>query len=222
MLDFGFYNLDCMEWMKEFPNNFFDLAIVDPQYGIDINMNAGLKKGQKKKHEQKDWDLSPPDKAYFDGLFRVSKEQIIFGGNYFELPPSRGWIVWDKGNGFKGRSYGEAELAWTSFDRNTKIFQHDPLARGDYKGKIHPCQKPVPLYSWILQNYAKPNYKIIDTHTGSASSLIACHNAGLDFVGFETDKEYYDKAKKRLKQEQAQMIMRFDVTPEPEQISMNL
>lgn len=126
------------------------------------------------------------------------------------MPSARCWLVWDKGEGFYGRTYAEAELAWTSFDQNVRIFKRDPLARGDYNGKIHPTQKPVALYSWIFARYAKPGYKILDTHLGSGSSRIAAYDAGLDFVGYEIDKEYFDKQEERFAAHTAQMNLFID------------
>ena len=141
---------------------------------------------------KKNWDSEIPGKEYFEELFRVSKNQIIWGGNYFGLPPTRCFLVWDKGEGFYNRTFAECELAWTSFDLNTVKFKHDPLAKGDYKGKIHPTQKPVQLYKWLLQNYAKAGDKILDTHLGSGSSRIAAHKLGFEFVGCELDKDYFE------------------------------
>jgi len=196
-----------MDGMAQFPDKYFQLAICDPPYGININMNMGRRKNERKKHADKAWDDSTPDEAYFRELFRVSENQIIWGGNYFKLPPTRCMIVWDKGEGFYNRKYAEAELAWTSFDKNVKIYKRDPLAKGDYRGKIHPTQKPITLYRWLLQHYAKPGDKILDTHVGSASSLIACHQMGFDFVGFEIDPDYYQAATKRLERARAQVSM---------------
>lgn len=121
------------------------------------------------------------------------------------MPPTRCYLVWDKGAGFRGRSYAEAELAWTSFDSNLRIFERDPLANRDYCGKIHPTQKPVALYDWIFKNYAKPGYKILDTHLGSGSSRIAAYKAGLDFVGFEIDRDYFEAQEKRFEEYTAQI-----------------
>ena len=186
-----------MVGMARYPDKHFDLAIVDPPYGINMDGgNVGYKGFNN--FEKKGWDAKHPDTEYFDELKRVSKNQIIWGGNYFPLPPSRCFLVWDKGEGFYNRTYAEAELAWTSFDKNVKLFKRDPLAKGDYKGKIHPTQKPVALYKWLLTNYAKQGDKILDTHVGSASSLIACYDMGFDAVGFELDKDYYEKSKQRL------------------------
>ena len=198
------HNCDCMDYMKTLEDKAFDLAIVDPPYGIGW---ATETKGKwvASRLPKKDWDKLAPENNYFKELRRVSDNQIVFGGNYFkELWPTRGFIVWDKGAGFKGRSYAESELAWTSFDKNSKIITHDPLANKDYVGKIHPTQKPVKLYDWLLANYAKPGDKILDTHLGSGSSAIAAHYAGYDFVGCELDKDYFEAAKKRFNEETRQ------------------
>ena len=198
-----FYNMDCMDGMREFPDKYFDPAIVDPPYGIGMDGgNVGYKGFNTFK--KKGWDHSIPPQSYFDELRRVSQNQIIWGGNYFPLPPSRCFLIWDKGAGFKGRSYAEAEIAWTSFDANIRIYTHDPLCSGDYRGKIHPTQKPIALYEWLLKNYAKPGDTILDTHVGSASSLIACYEMGFDYIGFEIDKEYFDAASERLEAYQSQ------------------
>lgn len=193
--------MDCMDGMKEFPDKYFELAIVDPPYGININMNMGLKKGQKKKREQKKWDACIPDNEYFKELFRVSKNQIIWGGNYFPLNPTRCFIVWDKGESMYGRSFAECELAWSSFDQSARIHKLNPMDAN----RIHPTQKPVALYEWLLQKYAAKGDKILDTHVGSASSLIACHNLDFDYVGFEKDKDYFNDATERLEKVKAQV-----------------
>lgn len=190
------YNVDCMEAMRQIPDKYFNLAVVDPPYGIGMDGgNVGYKGANN--FTKKGWDKSPPPPEYFVELFRVSENQIIFGGNYFNLPPTRCFVVWDKGAGFRGRSYAEAELAWTSFDRNARIYTRDPLCNGDYKGKIHQTQKPVALYSWIFSKFAKPGDKILDTHLGSGSSRIAAYEANLDFIGFEIDTEYFEEQEKR-------------------------
>jgi site-specific DNA-methyltransferase (adenine-specific) len=200
------YLMDCIEGMKRYPDKYFDLAVVDPPYGIGMDGgNVGYKGFNN--FEKKNWDKEIPSKEYFEELFRVSKNQVIFGGNYFDLPPTRCFLVWDKGEGFYNRTYAECELAWTSFDANTVKIKHDPLAKGDYKGKIHPCQKPVTIYRWILQQYAKEGMKILDTHLGSGSSRIAAHKAGLDFVGFEIDREYYTSSNKRFTNYVAQGVL---------------
>ncbi|NCD04471.1 MAG: site-specific DNA-methyltransferase [Clostridia bacterium] len=205
----GFHNMDCMEGMKQIPDKYFDLAIVDPPYGIGMDGgNVGYKGFNN--FEKKGWDAKPPDRKYFDELKRVSRNQIIWGGNYYNLEPTRCYLIWDKGEGFYNRTYAEAELAWTSFDKNVKIFKRDPLAKGDYRGKIHPTQKPVALYKWLLTNYAKPGDKILDTHVGSASSLIACHDLGFEYLGFELDEDYYRMAIERLEKHKSQLNMFID------------
>ena len=201
MLDFGFYNMDCMLGMKEFPDKYFDLAIVDPPYGININHNMGRRKGDKKSNYSKAyWDKSTPDESYFKELFRVSKQQIIWGGNYFSLPPTKCFIVWRKPNITENISFSMCEYAWTNFNNVAKEW----VGLSHEKDRIHATQKPVALYEWLLTRFAKDNDIILDTHVGSASSLIACHNTGHKFVGFELDPVYFEKAKKRLESEQAQ------------------
>jgi len=198
------YLEDCVTALKRYADNHFDLAIVDPPYGIGMDGgNVGYKGFNN--FEKKDWDKEIPNAEYFTELFRVSKNQVIFGGNYFGLPPTRCYLVWDKGEGFYNRTYAECELAWTSFDANTCKIKYDPLAKGDYKGKIHPCQKPVTVYDWILQKYAKPNDLILDTHLGSGSSRIAAYKGGFNFVGFEIDQEYYEKQEKRFNDFKSQL-----------------
>ena len=199
-------NCDCMEYMATVPDKYFDLAIVDPPYGIGMDGGCVGYKGFNV-FEKKSWDSKTPDDDYFQELQRVSKHQIVWGGNYFNLPPSRCFLIWDKGAGFKDRTYAECELAWTSFDANAKIYKRDPLACGDYKGKIHPTQKPVKLYEWLLTNYAKKGQKILDTHLGSGSSAIAAHYFGVDFVGCELDKDYFEAAKARFDMATKQLAM---------------
>ena len=195
------YNQDCMEAMAGFDDNQFDLAIVDPPYGIDAGkMTMGSGKHQFKKG--KDWDSSVPSDKYFKELFRVSKEQIIWGGNYFNLPLNNNWIIWDKLN--PNLSFSEAELAWCSIKNNIRIFKRLSTLP-DYDGvKRHPTQKPIKLYEWLLIKYAKDGDKILDTHLGSGSIAIACHNLGFDLTACELDKDYYDAAMKRIEQHKAQ------------------
>lgn len=197
------HNLDCLKAMREMPDKSFDLAIVDPEYGINASSGGVGGKYLRLKFEsgqftKKNWDNKPPSAEYFEQLFRVSKSQIIWGGNYFSLPPSKCFIVWDKGAGFRNRSFAECELAWSNLSKNTKIFNYDPLAKGDYQNKIHETQKPVALYKWLLQNYAKPGDRILDTHLGSGSSRIAAYDLGFDFVGFELDKNYFEAGNERF------------------------
>ena len=197
------YNCDCMEYMKGIPDNYYDLAIVDPPYGINVNMNAGRKKDTKsKKRTIKKWDNNIPSQKYFDELFRISNNQIIWGANYMVdkiNKNSRGWIFWDKCVA-SGCSFSDGELAWTSFD---KILKKAVIPYSGFIGmegeKFHPTTKPVKLYEWLLRNYAKPTDKIIDTHFGSCSIGIACHNFGCSLDACEIDEEYFDKAYKRLR-----------------------
>lgn len=203
-------NVDCMEYMRTAPDKYFDLAIVDPPYGIDVakmNMGAGAGKNcskiQNRKWKPKDWDSATPGEDYFAELFRVSSRQIIWGGNYFDLPPSQYFAIWDKGEGMRGRSFAEGEYAWVSHG-GTRIKQINPVD----KDRFHPTQKPVKLYEWLLANYAKPGQKILDTHLGSGSSAIAAHYFGVgEFVGCELDADYYDAAKARFAKETAQIDM---------------
>lgn len=191
--------MDLETGLPSYPDKFFDLAIVDPPYGININMNMGRKKGQFKKHSEKDWDKATPDDKYFKELFRVSKNQIVWGGNYYPLPLTKAWIFWDKQVPL-GVSFADGELAWTSFNKTlVKAKLNYSGFRGmDSGGKVHPTQKPIALYRWLLENYAKPGQLILDTHVGSASSLIACESMGFDYVGFEIDPDYYAVAKNRM------------------------
>jgi site-specific DNA-methyltransferase (adenine-specific) len=204
-----------MKLMARYPDNHFDLAIVDPPYGIGID---GQKKSisknanhNRKEHVKKNWDNEIPNKEYFKQLKRVSKNQIIFGGNYMvkNIEPSKGWIVWDKGQ--HGLTMSDGELIYSSFNKPTRIVE---INRGFIsenglliKGSIHPTQKPLKLYEWILMNYAKEGDKILDTHLGSGSIALACHNLKYDLTGCELDKEYYDAAMLRLKQHQKQLTM---------------
>ena len=196
------YNMDCMEGMAAFPDKFFDLAIVDPQYGIDVaNMNMGIGKSKKaskaknRKWVAKDWDKEPPTQDFFIELFRVSKNHIIWGGNYFNLGPCKHYIIWDKEMP-NGLSFADCEMAWTSFDRAPKMFRYSAYL--DKADKIHPTQKPIALYKWLLENYAKPGDKIVDTHLGSQSSRIAAYKLGFDFWGYEIDKDYFEQGDKRF------------------------
>ena len=203
MLDFGFYNMDCMEGMKEFPDKYFDLAVVDPPYGLKRFKHGGSvinKYGDNKGQ----WNNTKPPAEYFDELFRVSKDQIIWGGNNFQLPPTEYFIIWDKVNP-QDFSFAQCELAWTSKKVPAKIFTYN--SQNESRERIHPTQKPVVLYEWILNRYAKPGDIILDTHVGSASSLIACHNLNHKYVGFEIDPDYYKLAKKRLDAEEAQQTI---------------
>ena len=260
MLAPGFYNMDCMEGMKQFPDKYFDLAIVDPPYGGGgSNKDAdagGIVGGVQTSRTESAADLAPgsisttlqaqpikvtrtggkwfakrykagaifsnasiqhwdiaPDESYFRELARVSKNQIIWGGNYFNLPPTRCFVVWEKTIP-ENFSMAMCEYAWTSFNDNAKSFICPPQGTSREK-RFHPTQKPVRLYSWLLGRYAKAGDRILDTHVGSASSLIACHRAGLEFVGFEIDTEYYQAARERLEREIAQVNI-YDLCNEQE------
>lgn len=204
------YNADCMEVMKAFKDKEFDLAIVDPPYGINASkMHMGKRKGEKRLWSKKDWDSNIPNGKYFDELFRVSKNQIIWGGNYFtdHLPASRCWLSWNKVVP-DGMSFADFELAWTSFDsvaREIRFKYSGAIQSGDYHKKIHPTQKPFELYKWLLENYANKGDKILDTHFGSLSIGLACYDLGFELTAIELDKEYYELAKKRLKIHQRQL-----------------
>lgn len=233
MLDFGYYNMDCMDGMKEFPDKYFDLAIVDPEQGRKehggkqrsgyVKQKNGtkifVKDGQ---YENRGWDYTPAGKEYFDELMRVSKNQIIWGVNYFDYPLCGGRIIWDKCN--DGSDQSDAEIAYNSLKNRVDIFRY--MWRGMFQGKfvtegttqqgnkklnekrIHPTQKPVNLYRWVLRKYKIPKeWKILDTHVGSASSLIAFHESGLKFVGFEKDEYMYQMSSERYREETAQISL---------------
>ena len=221
--------MDCLEAMKKMPDNAFDLACVDPPYGDGGLQSVQVERERERRPEwnrfggwfdkyktrQNGWSMggevrkkiiawdTAPGKEYFDELFRVSRNQIIWGGNYFGLPPTRCFLVWRKLTISENFSMAMAEYAWTSFNENAKLFEcapQDPT-------RFHPTQKPVALYQWIFNRYAKPGYKILDTHLGSGSSRIAAYDAGLDFVGYEIDKEYFDKQEERFAAHAAQMSL---------------
>ena len=196
-------NEDNMELMARYEDNHFDLAIVDPPYGLGKSVvNSG---GRFKKYQNKNgnWDMEIPTDEYFEELFRVSKEQIIFGGNYFDLPKNKCFIVWDKKQP-QGISFAMAEYAWASFDKVAQIFS---LRSQGQEQRFHPTQKPVKLYEWLLMNYAKDGDKILDTHLGSGSIALACHNLKFDLTACELDAEYFNAAMKRLKEHQQQLTM---------------
>ena len=191
------YNMDCMEYMKSISDKFFDLAIVDPPYGLDKKSTHGrgkLKNRCLNSGNIQLWDTRP-SKEYFEELFRVSKNQIIWGGNYFNLPPTRCIICWDKMQPWP--NFSQIEIAWTSFNSPAKIFKYDN--RTD--DKIHPTQKPISLYAWILKNYAKSGNKIFDSHLGSGSNRIAAYKLGFDFYATEIDKDYFEAQENRFRRE---------------------
>ncbi len=197
-------NRDCMAAMAEFPDGFFDLAVVDPPYGI--GRDGGETGKNWKRYEEKEWDNSRPNKTYFDELFRVSKSQIIWGGNYFTefLPPSMGWIFWDKGQDL---SMSDGELAFSSFDKALRRLILNRCKISENGGNIHPTQKPVLLYKWLLTNYAKPGDKILDTHLGSGSSRIGAWDMGFDFWGYELDADYFEAQEARFKAHTAKPVL---------------
>ena len=198
--------MDCMEAMKQMPDKAFDLAIVDPPYGIGFDGQKENRDTNRKFHEFKGWDSQIPSKEYFENLFRVTANSIIWGGNYMveNLRNSRCWLAWDKIQEFSGSDF---ELAWTSFDRPAKSFRKSRVESYCGISKIHPTQKPVALYKWILKNYAKPGDKILDTHLGSGSIAIACYDMGFDLTGYEIDKDYYDAAVNRLENHKKQLTL---------------
>lgn len=229
------FNEDNMIGMARYPDKFFDLAIVDPPYGLGVNgMQLGSHPGRSKndgygsgpaestvvrlKKERyhrrgklkdrafnrlsMDWDI-PPEPSYFDELFRVSKNQIIWGGNYFYLSPARCVICWNKLQPWE--NFSQWEMAWTSFDKPAALFSYSNTGGANTEAKIHPTQKPVKLYKWLLSKYAQPGMKILDTHMGSQSSRIAAFNMGFDYYGWELDPEYFEAGNKRFKEQTAQL-----------------
>jgi site-specific DNA-methyltransferase (adenine-specific) len=213
-----YINITCednMALMARYPDGYFDLAIVDPPYGIKYdgaNKTSGSH-GGRKAHDFKGWDSSIPKKDYFEELFRVSKNQIIWGANYMteHIPPSMGWVVWRKNRGKFSSS--DAELAYTSFNRALREYTKNPLVLVQEGGTIHPTQKPICLYKWLLKNYAKPGDKILDTHIGSGSIAIAVDSMNkvegmnLTLTGCELDPDYYADAMKRIKAQTAQQSL---------------
>lgn len=202
------YNEDCMAVMSRYSDSYFDLAVVDPPYGIgfDGQKKSTSKHGGRRAKEYKGWDSQIPSKEYFDELFRVSKNQIIWGANYFTkyLPPSMGWIFWDKGQRICN---SDGELAFTSFQRALRVFEVNRVHITQYGDTQHPTQKPTKLYDWIFANYSNPNDKVLDTHLGSGSSRISAHRAKLSFVGCEIDKDYFNAQEKRYKDFISQLQM---------------
>ena len=211
------FNEDCMEGMKRYPEKYFDLAVVDPPYGIGRDKGFGGSRGFNgrgnpitSRKYQSEWDSTIPPKEYFDNLLKCSSNTLIFGGNFFShlLPSGKHWVVWDKKNTMP--TFGDAELIWTNIDRNSvKIYECEwnGLLGKEKQPRIHPTQKPVKLYEWILLNYAKQGEKILDTHVGSGSSRIAAYKHGFDYVGFEIDKDYFEAQEKRFNEFKAQLTL---------------
>ena len=206
MQPFLFFNADCMDIMKQYPDKYFDLAIVDPPYGIGISSNP-----VRQQHKKKSWDSAIPDISYFLELYRVSKNQIIWGGNYFDLPPTQCFYIWDKKQPHDF-SLAMCEMAWTSFSKPAKMWSLSVLKE---QNKIHPTQKPIELYDWLIKNNAEKGFKIIDTHLGSGSIALAIDkankldNMNLEFVGVELDSEYYNAALNRFRLAHAQSCLSF-------------
>lgn len=212
MANINFYNIDNMEFMKPKPDNAYELAIVDPPYGMDKSSTHGAGKLKHRALNRMDtlWDIAPND-SYFGELFRVSKNQIIWGGNYMTkyLNPTSAWLFWDKGTG--NNDFADGELAWTSFSGALRKFHKTWIGANakDESNRIHPTQKPIALYRWILNKYAKPGDKILDTHGGSMSIAIACDMEGFDLDICEIDKDYFEDGKKRFETYRKQLSMPF-------------
>ena len=191
---------DCREILPTLPK--VDAVITDPPYGIGMDGgNVGYKGFND--FERLGWDAAPPDAELLKAVIAAGDKAILWGGNYFGLPGTRCYLVWDKGAGFKNRSYAEAELAWASFDANVRVFSYDPLANGDYKGKSHPTQKPVRLMEWCIAQAGSPQ-TVLDPFMGSGSTGVACHNLGRSFIGIEREPKYFEIACRRIEQAQAQ------------------
>ena len=219
------YNMDCMEAMREMPDKAFELAIIDPPYGIGVDESMsknsgtqyGTAKAPKSHYHSSGWDKSPPQNEYFNELFRISKNQIIWGANHFIERIAFGspcWIVWDK---HTNGDFADCELAYTSFKTPVRKFDFvwNGMLQGNMANKeirIHPTQKPVALYEWLLTHYAKQGDKILDTHLGSGSSRIAAYNLGFDFVGYEIDTDYFAAQEERFNKHTAQIRL-FDLAP---------
>lgn len=203
------FNEDCMIAMAKYPDKYFDLAIVDPEYGIGaggVKFINGTSKSDKSYYKKDDWDKQPASQEYFTELFRVSKNQIICGGNYFtdKIPVSRCWVVWDKT--IHGNSYADCELLWTSFDEPARYFREN-IAQTNSEGRIHPTQKSIKFYKYLLDRFARLGDKILDSHVGSGSSRIACYDYGFNFTGFELDGDYFEAQEKRFKNHTEQIRM---------------
>lgn len=220
---------DCMDYLATLPDGAFSLAVVDPPYGIGVDGAIHIKKPDRpstwsmvEKYDRKEWDKKPPPREYWENLFKVSKGEIVWGGNYFTdyLFPSKGWVFWDKmfENTF---NFSHGELAWTSFDRQLlKITMSSKSETRGGQERVHPTQKPVALYRWLLQNYAKPGDTILDTHLGSGSSAIAAWEMGFTFVGIEIDKDYFDGAVARLEKRMLSPYLPGIVPPAAKQESL--
>jgi site-specific DNA-methyltransferase (adenine-specific) len=194
---------DCMDFMQYVPDGFYELAVVDPPYGLGESVVNSSGRFKRYYNKNGNWDMEVPSKEYFIELFRISKNQIIWGGNYFELPINKCFIIWDKLQP-EGISFAMCEYAWSSFNSNSKIYKKRTQGQ---EQRFHPTQKPVKLYEWILMNYAKEGDKILDTHLGSGSSRIAAYNLGFDFTGIELDEDYFNDSVKRFEQHKSQLTI---------------
>jgi DNA modification methylase len=208
---------DCREVLPLLPH--FDAVITDPPYGIGMDGgNVGYKGFND--FERLGWDAATPDEQTLKDVIAGGKIAVLWGGNYFNLPPTRCFLVWDKGAGFKGRSYAEAELAWTNIDANVRILQYDPLARGDYRGKHHPTMKPTAVMEWCLTSVGTPA-SVLDPFMGSGSTGVACARMGPAFTGIERERRYFDIACERIARAQAQaQLFPNDAPPPPEQMTL--
>ena len=218
------HNMDCMDFLKGCEDNQFDLAIVDPPYGIGISGQKENKKGKKsdrKYHEEKNWDNAIPKKEYFNELFRVSKNQIIWGANYFVKhleKGTKGWVVWDKAQ--HGLTMSDCELAFSSFQKATRVYKQNRCILIQEGNTIHPTQKPVALYEWLLKNYAKEGDSILDTHCGSGSIAIATNKHGFDLTACELDEDYFNASCERIRQAYNQPDMFTPTETAPEQAQL--
>jgi site-specific DNA-methyltransferase (adenine-specific) len=210
------YMADCMDILPTLPK--VDAVITDPPYGIGMDGgNVGYKGFNN--FERLGWDKEAPSTELISLVLAAGERAILWGGNYFGLPPSRCWLVWDKGAGFKGRSYAEAELAWASFDANVRVMTYDPLARGDYRGKEHPTQKPLQVMLWCLE-LAGAAQTVLDPFMGSGTTGVACMQLGRSFIGIEREPKYFDIACRRIEQAQKQGALFKHEEPKAEQLTL--
>ena len=198
------HHADCLDFMKQLPDKCIDLVLTDPPYGIDFLNGGGMcEKNGWKQYERKPWDKNTPEKKIFDEIIRISKNQIIWGGNYFtdKLPPSQGWIFWDKGQ--RDFTLADGELAWTSFDKAIRVFEY-ARAKALQDGKVHPTQKPIQLMKYCFQYAKHKKGTVLDCFSGSGTTALACHDLGLDFICIEKDADYHAASVKRLEEHKRQ------------------
>jgi len=208
-VDYQLHLGDCLEFMRTLEDGCINAVVTDPPYGINAGrMNLG--KWRTSKMQKSDWDNQPADVA---PLLALNVPTVIWGGNYFDLPRSRCWLVWDKGNGFRGRSFAECELAWTNVDAVARVFAYDPLANGDYRVKEHPTQKPVALMAWCIERFTKPGDTVFDPFAGSFTTGVACIQTGRNFIGCEIDPHYFKIGQERMEAAAAQLsLFSYDTT----------